>query len=180
MKIFGLLGVCSGAIILVGAASAQDLYVFPADGQSQEQTEQDKLACNQWAVGETNYDPRNPPTAADANPSASAIEEPLLSCSGGGASGAAKGAAGGYVAGKLVNGKTSKSTKLGALTGGVASSQNKKACEAENAQIQQRNQQRRAQAEQQAIASGYKPPGTPNEYKRAYSACLEAKGYTVK
>ena len=87
---------------------------------------------------------------------------------------------GNYVGGKVVDGKTSKSSKLGAATGAVKGNQTKKACEQENAARHQRNEQRRAQAEQQAAATGGPAPGTADDYTRAYSVCLEAKGYTVK
>jgi len=180
MRLTGLIGILFVAAFLVDVAAAQSLYVFPAQGQSEEQMEQDKFSCHQWAVGETNYDPMNPPAAQPAATGA-VIEEPLLNCSHyGGGRGAVRGAAKGYVGGKVVDGKTSKSTKLGAATGAIKGNQTKKACEQENAQRRQRNEQRRAQAEQQAAAAGGPPPGTADDYTRAYSVCLEAKGYQVK
>jgi len=180
MRLTGLISILFGATLLIDVAAAQSLYVFPAQGQSEQQMEQDKFSCHQWAVGETKYDPMNPPAAQPAATGA-VIDEPLLNCSQYGAGkSAARGAAKGYVGGKVVDGKSSKSTQLGAATGAIKGNQTKKACDQENAQRRQRNEQRRAQAEQQAAATGGPAPGTADDYTRAYSVCLEAKGYTVK
>ncbi|HWL62809.1 MAG TPA: DUF6515 family protein [Steroidobacteraceae bacterium] len=36
---------------------AQDLYVYPAQGQSEQQQADDRYECHRWAVSETDYDP---------------------------------------------------------------------------------------------------------------------------
>ena len=45
-----LLLLCSVEAIL-----AQEPIIFPAKGQSQEQTEKDKFSCYQWAKNETGF-----------------------------------------------------------------------------------------------------------------------------
>jgi hypothetical protein len=41
-----------------GSASGPgDLYVYPRNGQSEEQTAQDRFECHQWAVKQTGFDP---------------------------------------------------------------------------------------------------------------------------
>jgi hypothetical protein len=40
-----------------GAALAYEFVVYPAQGQSEEQTEQDKFTCYSWAEGQTGFDP---------------------------------------------------------------------------------------------------------------------------
>ena len=35
----------------------QDLYVYPAEGQSEQQQADDRYECHRWAVDETGYDP---------------------------------------------------------------------------------------------------------------------------
>ena len=42
---------------------AMSLFVYPKNGQSQQQTDSDRYQCHQWAVGQTGYDPTN--TASD-------------------------------------------------------------------------------------------------------------------
>jgi hypothetical protein len=44
-----------------GAASrgAMSLYVYPKNGQSEQQTQNDRYQCHQWAVGQTGFDPTN-------------------------------------------------------------------------------------------------------------------------
>jgi hypothetical protein len=36
---------------------AEDLYVYPAQGQSQQQQADDRYECHRWAVDRTQYDP---------------------------------------------------------------------------------------------------------------------------
>ncbi|MHB8816369.1 MAG: hypothetical protein ACYDAE_24315 [Steroidobacteraceae bacterium] len=42
---------------------AMSLFVYPKNGQNQQQTDSDRYQCHQWAVGQTGYDPTN--TASD-------------------------------------------------------------------------------------------------------------------
>ncbi|MGD9015754.1 MAG: hypothetical protein PVH30_00120, partial [Desulfobacterales bacterium] len=56
------------AILWVAPAPAQDLMVYPANGQSNEQVEKDKFACYSWAKGETGFDPMQTPTATSPPP----------------------------------------------------------------------------------------------------------------
>lgn len=39
---------------------AMSLYVYPKNGQSEQQTESDRYQCHEWAVGQTGFDPTNP------------------------------------------------------------------------------------------------------------------------
>ena len=48
---------------LAATASAQELMVFPNDGQDKEQQQQDEFTCFNWAKGETGFDPMVVPTA---------------------------------------------------------------------------------------------------------------------
>jgi len=41
-------------------ASAAELYVYPKDGQTEEQRDQDRYECHRWAKSQTNYDPSLP------------------------------------------------------------------------------------------------------------------------
>ena len=40
-----------------GGGGASDLFVYPRNGQSDQQTSNDKFACHQWSVAQTGFDP---------------------------------------------------------------------------------------------------------------------------
>ena len=46
-----------------------DLMIFPAQGQSNEQTEKDKFSCYGWAKQQTGFDPMALPTTSTPPPS---------------------------------------------------------------------------------------------------------------
>jgi outer membrane lipoprotein SlyB len=150
------------AALIAGPALAQDLIVYPGKGQSNEQMEQDKYACYEWAREQTGFDPMKTPTATEAPPSQEAPEGGVVK---GALGGAALGAIGGAIAGDAGTG-AAIGAGVGSLFGGM----------------KRRNQVAREQEEQdqwaQQQAAQYHQKR--NTYNRAYSACLEAKGYTVK
>ena len=41
-------------------AASGELYVYPQQGQSEEQLRQDRFECHQWAVGQSGFDPTQP------------------------------------------------------------------------------------------------------------------------
>ena len=45
-------------------ALAQDFFVFPRQGQSNEQLQRDKVECQIWARQQTGFDPLQTPTAS--------------------------------------------------------------------------------------------------------------------
>lgn len=51
----------------LGQTNADPLYVYPNQGQSQQQLDNDRLECRGWATGQTGYDP-----ASSASPSGDA------------------------------------------------------------------------------------------------------------
>lgn len=53
-----MLAVICTAVVMTGIqAQAQDLIIYPAKGQSQEQMEKDKYECYKWAKQQTGVDP---------------------------------------------------------------------------------------------------------------------------
>jgi hypothetical protein len=150
------------ATLATGPVLAQELYVYPSKGQSQEQLEKDKFDCYQWAKQTTGFDPMQQPTATAPSPGKEAPRGGVLP---GAARGAALGAVGGAIAGD-----TGKGAAIGAATGALFGGMRRR--------DQQRQQQQAEQqwAQEQSAQYSYKR----NEYNRAYGACLEGKGYTVK
>ena len=139
---------------LVSVAQAE-LYVFPAKGQSQQQTEKDKFSCYGWAKNQTGFDPMNPPQVQAAAPRSGP----------GVLGGAARGAARGAIIGAIA-GDAGKGAAIGAAAGGITRG------------FRNRNQRNKQQSQQQQQASQINR--MRSDYDRAYSVCLEGKGYTVR
>ncbi len=47
------------------AGSAGDLYVYPRNGQTEEQTQNDRYECHSWAVSQSGFDPTRPQQAGN-------------------------------------------------------------------------------------------------------------------
>jgi hypothetical protein len=146
----------------VGPAVAQELMIYPAKGQSAEQQEKDKFECYGFAKGQSGFDPMAPPTATAPPPAKEAAQ-------GGAGRGALRGALGGAAVGYIA-GDTKKGAKIGGVGGGLVGGmrrQDQKAREKHN----------REQWEQQQVQQY---TANRNNYNRAYAACLEGRGYTVR
>lgn len=143
-------------VFFAAPALAQQVYIFPNKGQSQEQQNKDRGECEAWARGQTGYDP----LAASAGP------QPEYQAQRGGAvRGAARGAATGAVVGAIA-GNAGKGAAIGAAGGGLVGGMRRADQQAEN-----RAAAANARSQNDRLRS---------EYIRAMSACLEGKGYTVK
>lgn len=166
-SIKGVFAVLILAIFSVSHGQAQEIIVYPASGQSQDQMEKDKFECYGWAKGQTGFDPMKMPTATSPPPS-----QERKSVGGSALKGGVAGGAGGAIIGGIAGG--SKGARRGAAIGGLSggavggmrsSRQNRQA----DQQQKQWEQQQANQYMQQR-----------NNYNRAYSACLEGRGYTVR
>ncbi|MGD8697260.1 MAG: hypothetical protein PVJ12_09135 [Gammaproteobacteria bacterium] len=156
------LTVLGAALLILGSAWAQEVIVYPAQGQSGEQTEKDKYECYQWSKDQTGFDPMAPPTATRPPPQEKASQ------TGGAGSGALKGAAAGAAIG-VIRGDTAKWAGRGAATGALVGG-------ARRSNQRNKDNQARQQWEQEQ-ASQYQ--AARNNYNRAYTACLSGRGYTV-
>jgi hypothetical protein len=157
-----LIIVLSILLFFTTPAIGRDPIVYPAKGQSQEQMEKDKLDCNTWARNQTGFDPMKTPTASSPPPS-----DPGTSAS------PMRGAAGGALAGLAIgslSGNTGKGAAIGAASGGLVGGMRRR-------EHQKRQLQREQQWAQQQAAEYYRER---DSYNRAFAACLESKGYTVR
>lgn len=152
------------AAVAGGPVVAQDLFVYPAKGQSDEQTEKDKFACYQFARKNSGFDPMQAPRASSAPP-----PQTGGSVAGGAGRGALGGAALGGVVGALT-GNTKKGLGIGAASGGLLGGM-----KSNSRQNQEREARRQWEQQQAARYSANR-----NDYNRAYAACLEGRGYTVR
>ncbi len=147
--------------LFIANAHAEPI-VYPAKGQSPEQMEKDKFECYEWAKKQTGFDPMKTPTASSPPPS-----DPGTSA------GVGRGAAGGALAGLAVGslaGEAGKGSAIGAVGGGLIGGARRRK--------HQRQQQQKEQQGSKQQAAEYQQ--RRNQYNRAFGACLEGKGYTVK
>jgi hypothetical protein len=146
-------------LLVCAPVFGSELFVFPSKGQSDAQMDKDKFSCHQWAVRESGYDPVNPPRATGTTTAAAPAYQPGRDVVGG----AAKGA---IVAG-IADGDAGKGAAIGAIGGGVFGGM-------------RHQRQVEAQRQQAAARQSAQQSAMQNDYRRAYSACLEGKGYTVR
>lgn len=137
---------------------AEEIYIYPAGGQSTEQMDKDKHECYKWAKNDTGFDPMEVPTTSTAPPNGQKKSGGVVK---GGLAGAATGA---------IIGDNRKATRRGAAAGGLIGGVRQSS---HNTKVDQSQQQ----WEQQEAS---KHANQRNNYNRAYSACLEGRGYTVK
>lgn len=154
-------------------ASAQDLFIYPSQGQSQEQQNRDQYECHSWAVQNTGYDPSNPQMAA-AQPTQTA-PPPSEPAEGGLLRGAARGAAIGAVGG-AIGGDAGKGAAIGAATGAMIGGMRRR--DQQRRQQHQQSQYQQQQQQQQAAGAAALDQQR-NAYNRAMTACLQGRGYTV-
>jgi uncharacterized protein YcfJ len=146
------------------------LVVFPAKNQSKDQQATDETECYAWSKQQTGIDPFAAPTPAPAQTAAAAEQKQ----GGERVRGAAKGAAAGAVIGEIANDDAGEGAAIGATAGVIAGGRQKRKAE-EQAQQQAAAQQQQAAAQSQQAAADQKAM-----FNKGFSACLEARGYTVK
>jgi len=155
MRMFGI-SVAGGVslLALAGFAWSQPI-VYPAKGQSAQQQQRDEGECHVWAKQNTGIDPAVVAQQPAPPPSSSV---------GGGerVEGAARGAVGGLAIGAIA-GDAGKGAAIGAVAGTMAGGHRAR---------------RNASARDQAAAN--QKQDQINTYYRAYAACLEGRGYTIK
>ena len=134
------------------------LYVFPSEEQDKEQQELDEYNCYKWAIEQTGINPitvqQIEAEQVDKSPDGTAVA--------GAAVGAAAGAAVGAIAGDA-----GKGAAIGAVVGGM---KGRRAKVVGDEKEQQQNEQAAAAQEEELM----------NNFNKAFSACMEGKGYTVK
>jgi len=139
-------------------SNTMKLYVFPAKNQSKQQQKEDEFECYKWAVEQSGIDPLNLPKVEVAptatGPDGSAVK------------GAAKGAAAGAAVGAIA-GDAGEGAAIGATAGAVAGKRKGKQAQAQ-------------QNQQAASTAAATEQQMKDDYKKAFSVCIEGKGYTIK
>jgi YmgG-like glycine-zipper protein len=136
------------------AVLTQQPIVYPAKGQSADQQQKDEGECYTWSKKNTGIDPAALAAAPPPAPSGPGGER---------VRGAARGAVGGAIIGEIASDDAGKGAGIGAVAGTMAGGR----------------QARQNQAAQQQQAQNQKQQQI-NTYYRAFGACMEGRGYTIK
>ena len=139
-------------------ASGLGLYVFPSNNQNSDQQDADETECYKWAKQQTGVDPINPPQVQAAQVDRSADGTAVVGAAGGAAAGAAIGA---------IAGDAGQGAAIGAVVGGLRGRRAKKVGD----EVEQQYNNASADAKEEEMM---------DNFKKAFTACMEGKGYTVK
>jgi len=143
------------------------IYFYPTRAQSMEQQERDRYECYLWAVKKSDFDPGQAQLAPHQRVEVKPASPP--------GSDVAAGAASGAIIGSILSSRHDHGQGLifGAITGAILGAASEFAKQQQAQQIQQHydamDARRYAQLESQA-----------RNYRRAMSACLDGRGYTVR
>jgi hypothetical protein len=144
------------AFVAMSPVSADELMIYPSEGQDQATQDKDKYECYGWAKEQSDFDPMAPPTATEAPPQQGAQK-----------GGVGRGALRGAAVGAIIDG--SDGAKTGAVAGGAMGGMRR------GNQNREEDQERENwEQEQAAIYANQR-----NDYNRGYAACLQGRGYTV-
>ena len=144
------------------------VYFYPKKGQTPEQQDRDRYECHNWAIGQTGFDPNTaalpPEQRVRVVPVPAPGHDTAVLGVGGAVLGAIIGGPRHALGGALIGGAT------GALAGAVSdSARQESAQQAESAYNSRYNQAREARL-----------AGRAQDFRRAMSACLEGRDYTVQ
>jgi len=167
------LGLPLASVLLLGACVVQPpvrtvavatpamprMYVYPANGQTDDQLQRDRYECHTWSVQQSGFDPSKPgqgySTVVVAPPPGT---------------GTATGALGGAILGSILAGPRDSGFGFlfGAATGAIVGSA-----------VDANNQAQVAQAQHQAYEQAASERAQVQAYRRAVTTCLQGRGYTV-
>lgn len=139
----------------VAHAQGHGMFIFPNDGQDQDQQDMDEFQCPRIARDQTGFDPMATPRATTAPPEQQ----------GGAVGGAARGALLGTAVG-AVTGNTRRGAAAGAVGGGLMGGM--------------RRADSNAQRDQWAQQESANYQRNRSNWTRAFTGCMESRGYTVR
>ena len=150
--------------VIAPALAATKVFVYPSQAQTAQQLDRDRYECHLWAVEQTRFDPSQVALAPHQRTEVVATPEPGSEAAAGAIAGAAIGAI------TARSGHAAEGALVGAVIGGVAGAAAQTMRAEQDALLRrQSDESSSAQLERQS-----------NDYRRALTACLEGRGYTVK
>jgi hypothetical protein len=164
-------------------AKSIGMFAYPKNKQDADQQLKDEGECYTSAKQNTGFDPQAPGPQAPSAESQQAAQKQAAEQAGqsapkgGAVKGGAKGAAGGAAIGAIA-GDAGQGAAIGATAGAVAGRrQQKKAQKSAQKQAAEQTAQSQQQAQAQANAQ---QQGALDGFKRSFSACMDARGYSVQ
>lgn len=144
--------------------NATEVFVYPNKGQSAQQLDRDRYECYLWGVEQTGFDPSQPSLAPHQRVEVVAAPPPGTD--------AVVGAVTGAMIGAAVSRPrdSAEGAVVGAVLGGILGG-------ATSAARSEEIQKRYAERESDQLA---RLERQSTDYRRALTACLEGRGYTVK
>ena len=173
-----------GLLALASAAGAQappsgktlaatiNVYVFPNNGQDASQQSKDEGECYNWAVTNTGSDPFELQKQASAaqQQTQQQVQAAQRGTQGAGARGALGGAAAGALIGEIADEDRSEAAAWGAALGAVSARRHSRS----------RSEQAASAAASSGAATQQATAEQMDNFKKAFSVCLESKKYMVK
>ena len=163
------------------AAQKLGMFAYAKNNQSSDQQLRDEFDCYTQVQQQTGI---NPDALAPSGPSAGDVQAAEQQAAanapqaqGGRARGAARGAAGGAVIGGIA-GDAGKGAAIGAVAGTVRGGRQQR--QANEQSKQQAAQSAGAQVQQQSSQAKAAYNKQMDTFKRGFSACMDARGYSVK
>jgi len=152
--------------------ATMDVYVFPKEGQDAADQSKAEAECYSWATKNTGNDPFDLNKKADQQERQAEKdkEQAKKAGQGAGARGAVRGAAMGALIGEIANDDAGDGAAWGAAAGMARGRRQARAAQ----QSATQSAEQRAERTQQATATQIE------NFKKAFSVCLEAKDYLVK
>lgn len=164
-------------------AKSIGMYAYPRNQQKADQQLKDETECYGSAKQNTGVDPQAPaPSAPNAQQQQAAQQQAAQEATkgvpkGGTVKGSARGAAGGAAVGAIA-GDAGTGAAVGATVGAMAGRRRQKQAEA---QAKQQAAQQSAQAQQQSQSqANTQHQAELDNFRRAFSACMDARGYSVQ
>jgi len=164
-------------------AKSIGMFAYPRNKQNSDKQLKDESDCYGSARQNTGFDPQAPlPAGPSAQQNQAAQQEAAQEAQrdvgkGGAVRGAARGAAGGAVIGAIA-GDAGKGAAIGATVGTVRGRRQQRMAE-QNAKQQATQQTAQAQEQTQADAQA-QHKAAMDTFKRAFSACMDSRGYSVQ
>jgi hypothetical protein len=164
------------------AAQKVGMFAYPKNQQSHDQQLRDEFACYNLAQQNSGIDPDKlskpvAPTSADIQAAQQDAAAGADQAKGGRVRGAAKGAAGGAVIGAIA-GDAGKGAAIGAVGGTMVGGRRQRQANAQSKQQAANSASTQMQADYNQAVSNYNHQ--LETFKRAFSACLDARNYSVK
>jgi hypothetical protein len=167
-----------------GASPAKSIgmFAYPKNQQTSDQQLKDENECFSSSKQQSGIDPQAPPPAGKTDEQKKAEQQAAADnakqAKGGRVRGAARGAAGGAAVGAIADDEAGKGAGAGAAAGTmVGGAKQRQANKASKQQAAQATAQQQQQEEAQAKATYQQGIDT---FKRAFSACMDSRGYSIK